>query len=532
MKKFFRVCAIFFLICLILSGCVEKKEAETKVSSKENYLVYDIGEIPEDLYSINTKNTKNDEVLSMLFSGLVSEDYNTMEIKPALADTWTLSPDKLQYTFHIREGAKWSSGEDITSYDVYDFFKQILSSSNGKFYAYDLKSIYGIDNYISGKTPFEGVAISVENDNVLKIRLNSPCSYFLKKLTQPIYYIRKMDNNLKNWSKNYNEIKYSGPYKISGISNNTALLEENSNFFSKETNSMKKFKLKYHYNEKEVSAYTTADFENAKNIDVFSNPTLSEVPRLKAKGQIDMFKTWDTIAFYFNMNNSSIASDINFRKAMTYLIDRNKILNSISNDFAVSENTFVPAELFNAGKCEDIFRDYDMNLAFQSLDKSGYSFGKKVTLIYKENTLNRELCENFVYEVNKTLQEQNRSKIDFDVKAYSGKVLDNVISKGKYDIYLGDYNIWYNSAVSFFDMWDSRSPLNVNYKNNVYDDYIYSLHNVDSDSDNILKEMEEQLANDLPVVPVALKKDIVCRRNSLTGLKENRYGELMINFLR
>ncbi|KHD36990.1 peptide ABC transporter substrate-binding protein [Clostridium acetobutylicum] len=532
MKNFIRVCIAFMLVCFILTGCVEKKDESIKTSSEKKYLVYDIGEISENLYSMKNKSVKNNELLNMLFSGLVREDYNTMEINPGLADKWSLSPNKLQYTFHIREGLKWSDGDDLTAQDVYDFFKQILSSKNNKLYAYDLNCIYGVNGYVNGKTSFDGVAISAEDNNTFQIRLNSPCDYFLKKLAQPIYNIRKTNGDLKNWTRNYAKLKYSGPYIIDKISNNTALLKKNNNFFSKDEVKKEEFKVKYHYNEKDVSAYSTTDFENSKNIDAFSNPPLSEVNKLKDKGEIDVFKTWRTEGLYFNMNNLSIGSDINFRKAITYLVDRNKILKSLSTDILTSENTFVPYELFKAGKCEDVFKQPNINLALQCIDKTNYASGKKIVLIYKDNQIEREMCENFVNEVNDTLEEQNRNKLNFDIRGYDEKALNDAIKKGRYDIYLGDYNIWYNSAVSFFDMWDSKSPLNINYKNVNYDDYIYSLHNTDGDSDNILKKMEEQLVNDLPVVPLALKNDVVCRKMQLKGLKENKYGELIVNSLR
>lgn len=529
MKSFIKALSVFLIISFTLVGCVEKKEKSISTGNKEKYLVYDIGEISQDLYSLDSKNIKNNELLNILFSGLVYEDYNTMQIKPGLADKWTISQDGMEYTFHIRNGLKWSNSDNMTAYDIYDFFKKILSCENKKLYGYDLNCIYGVDDYIKGKVSFDKVAINVINDNTIRIRLNSPCSYFLKKLAQPIYNVRKMDVNLKNWTKYYSTINYSGPYTISKISDNTVLFKKNNNYFLKDNINLNKFNMKYHHDEKNVSAYAVTDFENSKDVDIFLNPPLSEISKLKDKGEAKVFKTWNTLAIYFNLNKSSICSNINFRKAVTCLLDRNKIVNSVPDNIITSENTFVPYELFRAGDCENLFKNLDLKSGVENFDKSGYCERQNIKVVYKENNLNRQICEEMIHSINEELKSQNKCEINFDIEGYDEKDLNEIIKQEKYDIYFGEYNIWYNSAVSFFEMLDSNSPENLNYKNLSYDDYVYYLHNLNGDNDNTLKSMEKQLINDLPVVPIALKNNVVCRKEKFKNLKENKYGELMVN---
>ena len=37
---------------------------------------------------------------------------------PHLATSWTISPDGRIYTFHLRQGVKWSDGQPFTAKDV------------------------------------------------------------------------------------------------------------------------------------------------------------------------------------------------------------------------------------------------------------------------------------------------------------------------------------------------------------------------------------------------------------------------------
>jgi peptide/nickel transport system substrate-binding protein len=55
----------------------------------------------------------------------ISDDLETTEIVPGLYDEWTQNDDASEFTFHIRDGLKWSDGELFTTTDVqfwYDWY--------------------------------------------------------------------------------------------------------------------------------------------------------------------------------------------------------------------------------------------------------------------------------------------------------------------------------------------------------------------------------------------------------------------------
>ena len=53
----------------------------------------------------------------MVYDTLFSSDYN-QNPKPQMVDTWTVSPDRLVYTFKLRDGLKFHDGTPVTSKDV------------------------------------------------------------------------------------------------------------------------------------------------------------------------------------------------------------------------------------------------------------------------------------------------------------------------------------------------------------------------------------------------------------------------------
>lgn len=58
-------------------------------------------------------------VARLLYEGLVQNDVLSPDfgIIPSVAESWTLSPDGLTYTFRLRDDARWSNGEPVTSED-------------------------------------------------------------------------------------------------------------------------------------------------------------------------------------------------------------------------------------------------------------------------------------------------------------------------------------------------------------------------------------------------------------------------------
>jgi len=66
----------------------------------------------------------------LTYSQLVRFDEN-MAIQPELAESWTLSDDKLTWTFKLRQGVKFHDGQELTSADVKFTFDRLLDKSAG-----------------------------------------------------------------------------------------------------------------------------------------------------------------------------------------------------------------------------------------------------------------------------------------------------------------------------------------------------------------------------------------------------------------
>jgi peptide/nickel transport system substrate-binding protein len=69
---------------------------------------------------------EQNDVLGLLYEGLLSQNGVTGELEPGLAEAWEISADNLSIIFTLREGLQWSDGQPFTVDDVLFTYNDIL----------------------------------------------------------------------------------------------------------------------------------------------------------------------------------------------------------------------------------------------------------------------------------------------------------------------------------------------------------------------------------------------------------------------
>ena len=84
---------------------------------------------PKTLNPLIAADTPSREVISLMQADLIHINRATQLTEPALATSWKVSPDGLQYTLQLREGLRFSDGHALDGQDVLFTFQVLLDEA-------------------------------------------------------------------------------------------------------------------------------------------------------------------------------------------------------------------------------------------------------------------------------------------------------------------------------------------------------------------------------------------------------------------
>ncbi|MDE2205187.1 MAG: hypothetical protein KGK12_00940, partial [Armatimonadetes bacterium] len=115
----------------------------------------------------------------------------TPDNKPGacLAQGWDISTDRLVYTFHLRQGARFSNGDPLTADDVKASWERALSPKTIASIAPNyLAGVVGVSDIVAGRSAHLA-GVEALDPGTLRVTLDRPRSYFLGMLSYPTNFV-------------------------------------------------------------------------------------------------------------------------------------------------------------------------------------------------------------------------------------------------------------------------------------------------------------------------------------------------------
>ncbi len=160
-------------LTILVLGCAPPAPVEA--------LRYRMDEDPPTLDPFRSGDDNSNVYIYLLFDGLVEFVPGTLDVRPAAAESWTVSPDGLTYTFKLREGARFHNGREVTAQDVVYSIRRALSQSAHSKKDEFLAPLEGKDAFWSGAAKDLPGAVAVDPRTVV-LKLSYPYSPFLTVL--------------------------------------------------------------------------------------------------------------------------------------------------------------------------------------------------------------------------------------------------------------------------------------------------------------------------------------------------------------
>ncbi len=145
---------------------------------------------PGSLDPHKTSTSVEQHILDELYEGLTVYDGHG-DLRPGVAERWTISPDDRVYTFDLRADARWSNGAKVTADDFVYSFRRLMDPKTGAGYANLLYTVKNARAVNTRQMPPDALGIRALDPATLEITLEHPAGYFLDQLTHmtamPVY---------------------------------------------------------------------------------------------------------------------------------------------------------------------------------------------------------------------------------------------------------------------------------------------------------------------------------------------------------
>ena len=115
--------AVLSALLILVAGCSTGQRVD--LGDGAGNLIAAIAGEPDQLDPHKTSAYFSFEVLENIYDTLVEPDEN-LEMQPALAQSWQVSPDQLTWTFRLRPGVTFHDGSPLTADDVVFSYRRII----------------------------------------------------------------------------------------------------------------------------------------------------------------------------------------------------------------------------------------------------------------------------------------------------------------------------------------------------------------------------------------------------------------------
>ena len=321
--------------------------AATTESTGDKELAVQIGPDPETIDPALNSAVDGGNMLLHAYECLliVGEDGT---LQPGQAESYEVSEDGLTWTFHLRDGLKWSDGSDLTANDFVYSWKRVCDPEVAAPYAETvLGMVKGYDEAIDGN--LDALGVSAPDDSTLVVELANPCSYFgslAAFATLSPVQEATIEANGEAWATAPETYVSNGPfYMTEWVPGSHITFSKNPYYWN--ADAIKLDRLKFVLMEDSNAAYSA--YQTGEVLLIKDVPT-EEIPSLE--GTDDFYVDPIIGTYYISLNiEKAPFDDVNVRKALSLAIDREYVASTLmQGTYTAAGNLMGPGWMDTDGK--------------------------------------------------------------------------------------------------------------------------------------------------------------------------------------
>ncbi len=390
MKKLLTLILCLAMVLTVFAGCSstpateegasasgDAAQGEAADSEYKDTLVYALNTDVQSLDPQIQNDTTSEQVVKMLYNTLLKfEDDGT--VVGDLAESWSVSEDKLTWTFNLKQGVKFHNGKELTSADVKATFDRALNAEAG-----GLRTTEIIKMFTAVEAP-DPYTVTITTDGPYGPMESLMCNMSLGIMDAD--YIEQYGLDLGTSVEGENG---TGPFKVvSWERDQEIVVERFDDYFGTPAKLQTVVYTVIPEAASRVIALETGE------VDVIDKPTNEDLERLEADTENFTVLRRPTISqrlFRFGCNDP-IISNTKVRQAIVYAIDRQAIIDALFTGSAYPSTAPLAPVTFGYSDLGEI--EQDLELAKSLLAEAGYPDGFDTKIVTTERYQNGiELAE-------------------------------------------------------------------------------------------------------------------------------------------
>ncbi|MEW6711648.1 MAG: ABC transporter substrate-binding protein, partial [Candidatus Riflebacteria bacterium] len=348
--------------------------------------------------------------------------------------SWTVSTDGREYVFKLREDVVFHNGQKFTAADVVFSLDRILDPTVASPRTWVLEKVDGADLRMNGSAEKVAGITQVDDYNV-SIRLKEPFAPFMSLLTMPACYILPSASAAAIKDRTFFEKPAgTGPFKIIDRVRDSYIRLAAFDRYPGIKPRLAEIELRI------IPENMKAEMEfESGNLDLLQlYPSNYQRFRADPTHQARIYDVPAMNVFYIGFNNQMPPfDDVRVRKALNYLVDRNKIIQAVYQGRAVAAHGSIPPGIlgFNGSAAG---YEYNPEEGLRLLKEAGYSRKKPLSFeIYQKSA-------QAAFEITRLIQgELKKHGVQVTLKPMEWSALKDSINKGEapafYLSWFGDY---------------------------------------------------------------------------------------------
>ncbi len=454
--------------------------------------------------------------IHQIYNTLVETDSN-LDIVPSLAKRWDVSPDRLTYTFHLRNDVFFHDddafpsrkGRKMVAEDIEYSFKRIIDKNTAS------SGAWIFNDRINPVDGFKAI-----DDSTFQLKLSKPFTPILGLLSMQYCSVIAKEA-VEKYGKDFRSHPCgTGPFRLKWWEEGQdMILIRNENYFERDSSGKQlpyidAVKISFFDNKAtEFLLFRQGQLDFINDIDAsFKDEVLDKKGELKKdwKGKIILSKhpylNTEYLGMLIDSSNDLVKnSPLRFKKvrqAINYGFDRRKMMMYLRNSIGIpAESGFVPAGLPSFDSAIVKGYHYDPATSRRLLAEAGFANGNGLPVL---KLVTIDIYADLGSFIAKELEEIG---VKVQVEVLQKSLLLEETAKSQALFFRGSWIADYPDAENYLSVFYSKNPAPPNYTryHNPAFDQLYERalsENNDSVRKAMYRQMDQMVINDAPVVPL------------------------------